>query len=176
MWKRRLAWAVWLIAAATLWLFENGAATLTLLLASILLPVLSILAACRRSGHVHLTLTAPQLGAKGSALHAALSVDGIGVFSRVAGRAACENRLTDEHVETAFSLSPRLSGGAHPPIRSYRPVLSGSKEKTSPAKFLTNKRPSDAQISSAPPLSMIAPPNSQSSGRYSHKSPFSVAA
>ena len=112
MWKRRLAWAVWLIAAATLWLFENGAATLTLLLASILLPVLSILAARRRSGHVHLTLTAPQLGAKGSALHAALSVDGIGVFSRVAGRAACENRLTDEHVETAFSLSPRLSGAS----------------------------------------------------------------
>ena len=112
MWKRRLAWAVWLIATATLWLFENGAATLTLLLASILLPVLSILAARRRSGHVHLTLTAPQLGAKGSALHAALSVDGIGVFSRVAGRAACENRLTDEHVETAFSLSPRLSGAS----------------------------------------------------------------
>lgn len=110
MWKQRLAWAAWLMAAATLWLFENGAATLTLLLASLLLPALSILSAKSRAGKAKLTLTVPPQGMKGSALHAALSVGSIGIFSRVAGRVSCENRLTNEHAELPFSFPPRLSG------------------------------------------------------------------
>jgi len=112
MWKNRLAWAIWLLAAAALWLFENSAATLSLLLASVALPLLSIIAARRRCGHVHLSLSAPQTGAKGSSLHASLAVDGIGIFSRVTGRAICGNRLTGEAAETAFSFSPRLSGAS----------------------------------------------------------------
>ncbi|MBE6909962.1 MAG: DUF58 domain-containing protein [Ruminococcaceae bacterium] len=110
MWKRRLAWAAWLVAAAVLWLFENNAATLTLLLASILLPTVSILSAKRRAARVRMTLAVPPRCAKGNALHASLAVEPLGVFSRTAGRAVCENRLTNERAETAFSFSPRLSG------------------------------------------------------------------
>ena len=109
---RRVVWAVWLVAAGLLWLFENNAATLTLLLASALLPALSIWAAKRAAGHIRPALAAPLEGAKGAALHATLSAAPVGVFSRTAGRAACENRLTAERAETAFSFSPRLSGAA----------------------------------------------------------------
>lgn len=108
----RLAWAAWLLAAAALWLFENNAATLTLLLASILLPAASVLAAKRRTGRVGATLSAPPRCAKENALHAALAAEGGGIFSRTAGRAACENPLTGERAETAFSFLPRLSGRA----------------------------------------------------------------
>lgn len=110
MWRRRLAWAVWSVAAAALWLFENGPATLTLLLASILLPVLSILSAKSRSKRVRLTLAAAPRCAKGEALHAVLGVQPLGIFSRTVGHVRCDNRLTSESVETAFSFSPRLSG------------------------------------------------------------------
>lgn len=110
--QNRFLWAAWLAAAGLLWLFENSAATLTLLIASALLPALSILAAKRAAGRIRLSLAAARGSAKGGALHATLSVDHIGVFSRVAGRAACENRLTGERAETAFSFSPRLSGQA----------------------------------------------------------------
>ncbi|MBQ9647571.1 MAG: DUF58 domain-containing protein [Oscillospiraceae bacterium] len=110
--QNRFLWAAWLAAAGLLWLFENSAATLTLLIASALLPALSILAAKRAAGRIRLSLAAARGSAKGGALHATLSVDNIGVFSRVAGRAACENRLTGERAETAFSFSPRLSGQA----------------------------------------------------------------
>ena len=109
---RRLAWAAWLCAAALLWLFENNAATLTLLLASALLPPASIADARRARKRVRLALAAPDAAAKGGALHAALSVAGVGAFSRVALRVTCENRLAGERSETAFSLSPRLSGRA----------------------------------------------------------------
>ncbi len=112
MGKRRLAWAVWLLAAAALWLFENNAATLTLLLASLLLPTASALAAKRRAGRVRTALSAPPRCAKGNALHAALAAEDVGIFSCAAGRALCENRLTGERAETAFSFSPRLSGRA----------------------------------------------------------------
>lgn len=110
MGKRRLAWAAWLLAADALWLFENNAATLSLLLASALLPLLSVAAARRRQRDVRLTLSVPGAAIRGGALHAVLSVEHIGVFSRAAGRVICENRLTLERAETAFSFSPRLSG------------------------------------------------------------------
>ncbi|MBE7008239.1 MAG: DUF58 domain-containing protein [Ruminococcaceae bacterium] len=110
--KRRLAWAAWLLAAAALWLFENNAATLSLLLASLLLPPASAAAARRGRKSVRLTLAAAESCAKGAALHAVLSAEGVGVFSRVAGRVFCENPLSGERAETAFSFSPRLSGAS----------------------------------------------------------------
>ncbi|MBE7004746.1 MAG: hypothetical protein E7425_10810, partial [Ruminococcaceae bacterium] len=107
---RRLAWAAWFLAAALLWLFENGAATLTMLLASVLLPALSILAARRRAKRVRLSLAVPPRCAKGGALRVALAAEASGVLSRTAGRLRCEDALTNERAEAAFSFSPRLSG------------------------------------------------------------------
>ena len=108
--KRRLALAAWLVAAALLWLFENNAATLSALVASVLLPVVSAAAARRRKDRVRLSLSAPPSGQKGGAVHAVLSAESVGFFSRVSGVVLCENSLTAEKTETAFAFSPRLSG------------------------------------------------------------------
>ena len=110
--RRRFAWAVWLLAAAALWLFENNSATLALLLASILLPLASIAAARHGRKRVRLALAVPESGAKGSALRAEISASGVGVLSRAAGRLLCENRLTGERAEAAFSFSSGFSGAA----------------------------------------------------------------
>ena len=112
MWKRRLAWAACLFAAAALWLFENNAATLTLLLASILLPAASILAAKRGAGKTAQTLHVSPGGAKGNELRAALCAAPMGLFFRTAGRVSCENRLTGERAELPVSFLPRRSGRA----------------------------------------------------------------
>lgn len=110
MGKRRAAWALWLIAAALLWFFENNAATLTLLIASALLPVLFILAAQHGAKKLRLKLSVPQAGAKRSSITASLSVEAAGVFCRVAGRISCLNSLTGEQTEAAFSLAPKRRG------------------------------------------------------------------
>lgn len=105
--KRRLFWAVWLIAAAMLWFFENNAATLALLLSSVLLPLLSILSAGHSARRLQPGLHA---AAEQNALRAAVSVRAPALFSRIVGRAVCENRLTREVAETALAFPQRLSG------------------------------------------------------------------
>ena len=45
MWKRRIGYAMWLLAAGLLWFFENNTGTKTVLAASILLPAYSIVCA-----------------------------------------------------------------------------------------------------------------------------------
>lgn len=107
--KRRLLWAVWLIAAAMLWFFENNAATLALLLASALLPFLSILSAGRAARSLRPALRAE--AGQGS-LRAAVTLRAPTLFCRAAGHALCENRLTRERAEMALSFPQRLSGAA----------------------------------------------------------------
>ncbi len=110
MGKRRLLWALWLIAAALLWFFENSAATLSILAASLLLPAVSILAAQSRGGKLRLALKVPPTAAKGQPLRIALSVEGLPYFCRVAGKIYGANRLTGEETETDFLMGPRLAG------------------------------------------------------------------
>ena len=112
MGKRRAAWAVWLLAAALLWLFENSAATLTALLASILLPAASMLAARRAARSLAAELSAPDEAAKGGAIPFALTLRAAGFLFRIAGRVVCENRLTGERAETPFSAAPGRAGTA----------------------------------------------------------------
>ena len=109
MWKRRLLWALWLIAAALLWLFENNAATLALLAASVLLPLTSILSAVRRGKTARLTLTVAQAAEKNAALPIKVTVEGAGLFSRIAGQVHQENGLTCETADTAISIQPSLN-------------------------------------------------------------------
>lgn len=112
MGKRRAAWAVWLLAAALLWLFENSAATLAVLIASILLPAASVLAARRAGRALAAELSAPDGAAKGEPVPVALTLRAAGVLFRVAGRVVCENRLTGERAETPFSAAPGRAGTA----------------------------------------------------------------
>ena len=109
---RRFLWALWLLAAALLWFFENNAATLALLAASVLLPLLSVLDARRRGKRVRLTLSVPQAAEKGGVLSLGLSAEGVGRFSRAAGRVRLNNGLTRETAELPFAFSPSLRGKA----------------------------------------------------------------
>ena len=110
MGKRRLLWALWLITAALLWFFENSAATLAILSASLLLPAVSILAARREGGKLRLALKTPPTAAKGQPLRITLSAEGVPYFCRVTGQIRCANRLTGEETEMGFLFGPRLSG------------------------------------------------------------------
>lgn len=112
MGKRRSLWILWLIAAALLWFFENGAATLAILAASLLLPAASILAARSRAGKLRLALKTPPAAAKGQPLRIALSAEGVPFFCRVTGELRGANRLTGEETEAGFLIGPRLSGRA----------------------------------------------------------------
>ncbi|MBR0139769.1 MAG: DUF58 domain-containing protein [Firmicutes bacterium] len=104
--KRWMGLALWLAAAALLWLFENNAATLTVLAASALLPLISIALAKGGAGGMSLSLTLPDEAQKGSALKAFLSAGKLRPFFRVSGRVSCLNGLTGERSETEFSRIP----------------------------------------------------------------------
>ena len=118
MWKRRLFWALWLIAAALLWLFENNAATLSLLAASVLLPIISVLSAVRRGKKARLTLSVAQVTAKSSTLPIKIAAEGVGAFSRIAGYILQTNGLTREQSETVLSFAPGLSRRASVAIQA----------------------------------------------------------
>ena len=98
---RRIIWAAWLLAAALLWLFENNAATLTLLLCSVILPVLSILLAVHRARNAKLTLSVPPNAEKGKPVEIVPDTN-----ARLTGSIFCENRLTGERTVI------RLIGGS----------------------------------------------------------------
>ena len=71
MWKRRIGWGVWLIAALLLYFFENNTGTRILLAAAVLLPLISVLCAAGASKSARITLTAPASCEKGAAATAA---------------------------------------------------------------------------------------------------------
>ncbi len=88
---RRIAWAVWVLAAAVLWFFENNAATLTLLLSSIILPFFSILLAVSAARRTKFAIFAPQSALKGSEFTVRFKLHG-----RLSGFICCENLLSGE--------------------------------------------------------------------------------
>ena len=106
MTKRWIGWAAWLLAAALLWLFENSAATLTLLLASLLLPLLSILLAQRAARRAVIVLHAPPSCPKGGEIRVRPETN-----AHLAGELDCENSLTGETACTALSAAPVLTAG-----------------------------------------------------------------
>jgi len=59
MLKRRLAWGLWMLAVCALWFFENNGGTRAVLLASLLLPFLSLLCAFGLSCCASCSLQAP---------------------------------------------------------------------------------------------------------------------
>jgi len=98
---RRIAWAVWLIAAAALWLFENNAATLTLLLASLLLPCLSILLAVRTAKRAHIRISAPECAAKQAKVQLTFEAN-----AHLMGTLVCENPLCGETAQLSLRWVP----------------------------------------------------------------------
>lgn len=106
MTKRRIGWAVWLLAAGLLWLFENNAATLTLLLASLVSPCASILLARRTARRAALALRAPESCAKGAAVRVTAETN-----APLTGELVCENRLTGETARAALTQAQNLTAG-----------------------------------------------------------------
>ena len=96
---------MWLICAALLWLFENNAATLALLIASVAIPLLSVAAAVRRSKSAELT-------AQTAGTDLTVRVKGTGLFTLAAGDVSCENRLTGEQTKAELRFPPTFSGGS----------------------------------------------------------------
>ena len=98
---RRIAWALWLLAAAALWLFENSAATLTLMLASLVVPGVSIFLAKRTAKRTFVRLAAPACMEKGGTVRLTLETN-----APLSGVLRCENRLTGETAELPLRPVP----------------------------------------------------------------------
>ena len=64
----RLVYAVWLLAAAALYFFENNTGTRAILAASILVPLISVFCAYRCSRRTVFSLDTPASGEKGAPL------------------------------------------------------------------------------------------------------------
>ena len=113
MGRRRLLWIVWLAAAVILWFFENGPGTLAILLASLLLPLSSILWAKRQSARLRGGIAVSQK--EGSFC---VSVRPVGFWFQTVGSVKTENRLTGEAAEGAYPFPIRRSGDSTLSLRA----------------------------------------------------------
>lgn len=107
MWKRRIGWGVWLIAAALLYFFENNTGTRILLAAALLLPLVSVIFAAAAAKSAHITLTVPEACEKGAKVGFTLKLSGSRILwcaSAVCAIAA-ENLLTGEHAVCSLTFS-----------------------------------------------------------------------
>ena len=93
--KNRLMYAVWLLAAAALYFFENNTGTRAVLTASLLVPLLSILCARLCSQKAVLALDVPAVGERGAPLVCRLSSSSL-VFCDASAVLAMRNALTRE--------------------------------------------------------------------------------
>ena len=104
---RRVAWGVWLGATAVLYLFENNSWTRVLLLASVLLPLLSVLLTLLVKGRSGLELSAPETGGKGEELTLSLRLPRTAFFAAAGAVLRCRNMLTGEETERVLWQSGR---------------------------------------------------------------------
>lgn len=103
MTARRIAWAVWLLAAACLHLFGNSPGTLTILLLSVICPVVSIAAASFAVRKLRVDATFQTMPNK--SIGGTLRIfGGIVPIPSADCRLLCENLLTGERTETTLSF------------------------------------------------------------------------
>ena len=151
MGRRRLAWGVWLAAAALLYVFENNTGTRALLAASVLLPAASIISAVRSAGRVSVSLAVPERCKRGENAACALRPEGLLPGAVLAAVVEAENRLTCETAvlslsaagrrETAFTLTAACCGTVQLSLREGRVQdifgLWRSRPISCPAAYLT---------------------------------------
>lgn len=108
MWKSRLLWALWLLGALALYLFENGLATRFLLAASALLPPVFVLLSALAARRVRAQLELPARGQRGGACSCELRVNNKSPMplQRVRCRLLCENVLTGERSQGDLTCAP----------------------------------------------------------------------
>lgn len=115
--RRRLAYALWLIAVSALYFFENNAGTRAVWIASLVLPLLSILCAWMASRRAVFSLSAPDVCHAGEDVVCRLNVRHAPYFADAAGTLAIAHLMTGETALLSFSAPqaltlPPLSGGA----------------------------------------------------------------
>ncbi len=119
MMKRRIGWAVWLLAAALLYFFENNTGTRVLLAASVLLPLISALCAFRAAKRLRLDIDAPESINADSELSLSCRVTGgkLSPLTVLSCTLEADNLLTGEHAsmeltvaDTSCTLRPEHCG------------------------------------------------------------------
>ena len=103
--RRRLGWALWLLAAVCLCFFENNAGTRAVLLASALVPLLSLACAAHAARKCALHLNAPEWIKAGEAVEVRCAVSGPKTLlgCGLDGRIVVANPLTGEETELEFT-------------------------------------------------------------------------
>lgn len=114
--RRRLAYALWLIAVSALYFFENNTGTRAVLIASLILPSSSILCAWMASRRAAFSLSAPDVCQAGEDVVCRLNVQHAPYFADAAGTLAIVHLLTEETASLDFPANqsltlPPLSGG-----------------------------------------------------------------
>lgn len=115
--RRMSACALWLIAVSALCFFENNAGTRAVWIASLVLPLLSILCAWLGSRRAAFSLSAPDVCQAGEDVVCRLNVRHAPYFADAAGTLAISHLMTGETASLSFSAPqaltlPPLSGGA----------------------------------------------------------------
>ena len=105
MWKRRATWLLLILAAAVLYLFENGGGTLAVLLAVVLVPLIGILYAALGTKRGALEITMPERCPCGENLQGT-------IHAQTHGEAAL--LVENLHTGEAFSLSLQLNRSETP--------------------------------------------------------------
>ena len=106
----RLVYAVWLLAAAALYFFENNTGTRAILAASILVPLISVFCAYRCSRRTVLSLDVPASCEKGVPLSCRLSASPL-IFCEAYASLRLRNALTREETRAGAVAGVPLSLG-----------------------------------------------------------------
>ena len=105
MWKNRLLYGVWLLAAVLLYFFENNTGTRAILVTSLLLPAVSVCCAAVSARRLSQALNAPEQCAAGGSVTVRLNAGRLLPLAVLCGELCAHNRLTRERLESTVSLS-----------------------------------------------------------------------
>ena len=105
MWKNRLLYGVWLLAAILLYFFENNTGTRAILAVSLLLPAVSVCCAVVSAHRLSLALNAPEQCATGGSIPVRLNIGRLLPLAVLCGELCANNRLTGERLQSTISLS-----------------------------------------------------------------------
>ena len=107
MWKARIIWILWLIAALCSVIFTDGTANMALFIASIAVPILCIIGNRFAARALTLTLTAEEVAGKGRQIRGRIRSVNRSFFpcGRILCQIQCENRLTGETEQHPLSFA-----------------------------------------------------------------------
>ena len=105
MWKSRLLYGAWLIAAAALYFFENNTGTRAVLAASVLLPAASICCAAASARSLRASLSAPERCAARQSTSISLNVRRLLPGAALCGALCAHERLSGEYLLRPVCLS-----------------------------------------------------------------------